>query len=94
MPTQQKNRYLLDIFLGLALFLALVWLALRIKSGLVYHWDWSAIWQYLFRYDTEKARWTTNLLDARLFHDDPPKCLGDPSGLFDRHNDGDHGRQP
>ena len=41
--------------------------ALRIKSGLVYHWDWSAIWQYLFRYDTEKARWTSNLLMHGFF---------------------------
>ncbi len=67
MPTQQKNRYVLDIFLSLALLLGLIWLAVRIRSELVYHWDWGAIWQYLFRYDTEKARWVTNLLMHGFF---------------------------
>jgi len=62
MPTRNANKYLLDIFLGLAIALIMVWLALRVKNSLVYHWDWNAVWQYLFRYDTEKAHWTANLL--------------------------------
>lgn len=67
MLTQQKNRYALDIFLGLFILMLVAWLATRIRSELVYHWDWGAIWQYLFRYDTEKARWVTNLLMHGFF---------------------------
>lgn len=67
MLTRNPNRYLLDIFLGLALLAVLTWLAMRIRSELVYHWDWGSIWQYLFRYDTDKARWVTNLLMHGFF---------------------------
>jgi polar amino acid transport system permease protein len=67
MPAHKNNRYFLDIFIGLALILALIWLIQRIKSDLVYQWDWSAIWQYLFRYDPQKAQWTPNLLMYGFF---------------------------
>lgn len=67
MPAQRIQKYALDILLCLALLSAVTWLAVRIRSELVYHWDWGAIWQYLFRYDTEKARWVTNLLMHGFF---------------------------
>ena len=40
----------------------------RITKGLSYKWDWSAIPQYLFRYDNDEGRWVPNLLMQGLFN--------------------------
>ncbi len=40
----------------------------RVKTGMHYNWDWSAIPQYLFRYDSETEKWLPNLLMEGLFN--------------------------
>jgi len=57
----------LDIGLSLTLLLAGVYIFYRIKVGLHYHWNWSAIPQYLFRYDEVHGRFVPNLLMQGLF---------------------------
>lgn len=39
-----------------------IYIALRIKVGLHYSWEWEAIPQFLFRFDPEKGKWVTNVL--------------------------------
>jgi len=42
--------------------LGIIYFYYRIRTSLNYNWDWSAIPQYLFRFDPEKGRWLPNLL--------------------------------
>lgn len=39
-----------------------VYLGYRIKTDLHYNWHWSAMPQYLFRYDPDSQSWVTNIL--------------------------------
>jgi polar amino acid transport system permease protein len=57
----------LDFVVLLLLLGTAVYILYRIKAGLHYKWNWSAIPQYLFRYDEESARWTPNVLMLGLF---------------------------
>ena len=50
-----------DTILLLLLTAALIVLAYRIEVGLSYQWKWSAIPQYLFRFDEEQG-WVANFL--------------------------------
>jgi polar amino acid transport system permease protein len=52
----------LDVILSLALVLAAIYIAYKIKIGLSYKWNWSAIPQYFFRYDPEQKQWVVNIL--------------------------------
>ena len=53
---------LLLLLAGVAAFLGY-----RAAVELNYHWNWGAMPQFLFRYDQESGRWTTNyLIDGLL----------------------------
>ena len=54
------------IIIGFVL-LAGAYLIYRVKVGLHYKWNWSAVPQYLFRFDRESNRWIPNLLMQGLF---------------------------
>ena len=56
------KRILPELVVGVGLLTAVVFLALRIHSGLNYRWDWGAIPQFLVRFDPELSRWVPNLL--------------------------------
>ncbi len=49
------------------LCIAGLWLLRRIMVGIDYHWNWSAIPQYLLRFDPEKKAWVVNILLRGLF---------------------------
>jgi polar amino acid transport system permease protein len=52
----------LDATVLLIVTAAGVYLAYRIQAGLHYRWHWSAIPQYLFRFDTVAGSWRPNVL--------------------------------
>jgi len=52
----------LDIIVAIALLAAGGYVAYRITMSLHYKWNWSAIPQYLFRYDQESNEWLPNVL--------------------------------
>ncbi|MFH0845398.1 MAG: amino acid ABC transporter permease [Pseudomonadota bacterium] len=52
----------LDLITVLFLLIAGITVLYRAKVGLHYSWNWSAIPQYLFRYDEMGQRWVPNLL--------------------------------
>ncbi|MGE0083378.1 MAG: amino acid ABC transporter permease [Desulfococcaceae bacterium] len=56
-----------DIFLGLLLLGAAIYIFYRISIGLHYHWKWELIPRYLFRYDPEKKQWVANLIMQGFF---------------------------
>lgn len=58
----------LDIVLASILFAAGAYVLYRITKGLHYKWDWAAVPQYLFRYDSDEGRWVPNLLMQGLFN--------------------------
>lgn len=51
-----------DLIIIPLVILSITYLLYRIKSNLHYNWDWGAIPQYLFRFDSGKGRWIPNLL--------------------------------
>jgi polar amino acid transport system permease protein len=53
---------LLDVIVAFVLLTAGAYVAYRITIGLHYKWNWSAIPQYLFRYDQESNSWLPNVL--------------------------------
>ncbi len=57
-----------DAVVFAAVAAALVFVALRVDSVLEYRWDWSAIPQYLVRFDPEEGRWVANLLLEGFFN--------------------------
>jgi polar amino acid transport system permease protein len=57
----------LDLILSLLLVLAAVYIAYKIKIGLSYRWNWSAIPQYFFRYDPQEKKWVANILMQGFF---------------------------
>ncbi|HUU42024.1 MAG TPA: amino acid ABC transporter permease [Desulfatiglandales bacterium] len=57
----------LDIAIIAVLCLVAAYLAYRVTVGLNYKWNWAAIPQYLFRYDSEEMRLVPNLLMQGLF---------------------------
>ncbi len=58
---------ILDMVLGLLVLAAAGYVALRMKVGIDYQWNWGAISQYLFRYDPESDTWVPNLLMQGFF---------------------------
>jgi polar amino acid transport system permease protein len=52
----------LDIIIAAALMTAGAYVAYRITAGIHYTWNWSAIPQYLFRYDKQSDSWMPNVL--------------------------------
>lgn len=64
----KKLRFtLLDVVIALALLAAVVWVSHRIRDGLNYRWEWGALPQYLFRFDSEQGRWLPNVLIQGFF---------------------------
>ena len=53
---------LLDITITVLLAAAIIYIVYRIRVGLHYRWNWAAIPQYLFRYDSETMKLVPNLL--------------------------------
>ncbi|PIE59151.1 MAG: amino acid ABC transporter permease [Desulfobulbus propionicus] len=62
----QPKLTLLDLFLLALLLAAAGYIIFKITVSLQYSWNWSAIPQYLFRYDREKQRWVANYLTDGL----------------------------
>lgn len=67
-PKWKRKIGFLDIALGLLLLVVGAYLIHRVVAGLNYKWDWTAIPQYLFRYDEDGERWVPNLLMQGLFN--------------------------
>lgn len=54
--------HLLDVVIFTLVVAAIAYIGYRVDSVLVYKWDWSAIPNYLFRYDEENQLLVANLL--------------------------------
>ena len=61
-PRRKYRIHLLDVVVIALAVAAIAYVAYRVESVLVYTWDWSAIPNYLFRYDEESHRLVPNLL--------------------------------
>lgn len=57
----------LDVLILFALLTGVFFVFHRIRDGLNYHWDWSAVPQYLFRWDPADAEWLPNVLMQGFF---------------------------
>ena len=51
-----------DLVIGVALMAIMGFVYYRITAVVHYRWEWSAIPQYLFRFDADSASWVPNLL--------------------------------
>lgn len=58
---------MLDVAVALALLAAAVYVIHRMRDGLNYRWEWSAVPQYLFRHDGEQGNWAANVLMQGFF---------------------------
>jgi polar amino acid transport system permease protein len=58
----------IDFIIIPLVILCIAYFFYRIKTGLHYDWDWGAIPQYLFRFDSQKSKWIPNLLMHGLFN--------------------------
>lgn len=67
LKTEKAKITLLDIIVVMLLIIIASYIVYRINIGLHYKWNWSAIPQYLFRYDPETMRLIPNLLMQGLF---------------------------
>ncbi len=57
-----SSSFFLSIVIPVFIAAFVLFLAYRLKIGLNYKWNWSAIPSYLFQYDPESGRWTANML--------------------------------
>ncbi len=62
MTTKKIKISLIDYLVIPAVIIGGIYFYYRIKTGMHYNWNWEAIPQYLFRFDSEKGRWLPNLL--------------------------------
>lgn len=62
MTGTRKSCISLDIFLLALIFSAAGYIGYRVMVQLNYTWNWSEIWQYLFRYDEQQDRFVANYL--------------------------------
>lgn len=58
---------LLDGIILAGIVLVAFYLFFKVRTGMAYHWNWSVIPQYLFRYDADRERWVANLLMEGFF---------------------------
>ncbi|MFH1982150.1 MAG: amino acid ABC transporter permease [Pseudomonadota bacterium] len=65
--TQRKRVSVLDLVLGVLLMALAGYVYYRIDRVMHYRWEWSAIPQYLFRYDADSGKWVPNLLMQGFF---------------------------
>jgi polar amino acid transport system permease protein len=61
-PKRKYRVHPLDVVVLVLVLAATAYIAYRVDSVLVYTWDWSAIPNYLFRYDDQSQRLIPNLL--------------------------------
>jgi polar amino acid transport system permease protein len=67
-PHGKKPRFsILDVAIALALLAAAVFVFHRIRDGLNYRWEWSALPQYFFKHGSEQGRWAPNVLMQGFF---------------------------
>lgn len=67
-PGGKKTRFTkVDLVLILCLVGIVALLVYRVRVGLNYHWNWSVIPQYLFRFDTKAERWVPNMIMQGFF---------------------------
>jgi len=60
---QSKKKWgILDTVIVTVIILVIIYLVYRVQGTLHYRWNWGAIPQYLFRFDTDTGRWLPNLL--------------------------------
>ena len=59
---RRKKNIGLDCILLALIVSAIGYLGYRVTMQLQYVWHWSALWQYLFRYDQQEHRWVANYL--------------------------------
>jgi len=60
-----KKKYrpkILDVVVICVLLVFVLYLAQKITTGIYYKWNWAVIPQYLFRYDSSRGAWVSNLL--------------------------------
>ena len=62
MITKVKKISSFDIAIALLILAAAGYIFYRIKVSLHYNWNWGAIPQYLWRYDSDAERWIPNVL--------------------------------
>ena len=53
---------IIDLVLGALIIAFSIYIIDKISVGLSYHWNWSAIPQYFFRYDPDAGNWKQNVL--------------------------------
>lgn len=61
-PAKPEPIKKLDILIIASVLAVLAWLVYRANVALAYHWDWSAIWHFVLRYDEETQGYVPNLL--------------------------------
>ena len=61
-PAQTKRLTPTDLVIGVALMVLMGFVYYRITAVVHYRWEWNAIPQYLFRFDTDSGSWVPNLL--------------------------------
>lgn len=66
-PVRREPVKKLDILIVTTVLAVVVWLVYRTHVALAYHWDWSAIWHFVIRYDEEAQGYVPNLLLEGLF---------------------------
>lgn len=62
MVRRKRGITTLDVAVIAIILTALAYLVYRTTVVIDYHWNWSVIPQYMFRYDEERGRWVVNLL--------------------------------
>jgi polar amino acid transport system permease protein len=66
LPDKKLKLGPLDLVLVILIAGFAVYLALRLKSGLNYNWNWAVIPQFLFRFDQDQGRWVAGLITQGL----------------------------
>ncbi|MDM8517894.1 amino acid ABC transporter permease [Desulfobacterales bacterium HSG16] len=59
---QKKRITLLDIILGSMIAAGFFWFVYRMNVVIEYKWNWAAIPEYMFRFDSEKRAWVPNMI--------------------------------
>ncbi|MGB0847743.1 MAG: amino acid ABC transporter permease [Thiolinea sp.] len=61
-PVKREPLKRLDIFIIAVVLALLGWLIYRTNVALAYHWNWSAVWQFVLRFDEDTQGYVPNLL--------------------------------
>ncbi|RQD57668.1 MAG: amino acid ABC transporter permease [Desulfonatronovibrio sp. MSAO_Bac4] len=67
MPTERYRPTALDVTLVILLLFTGIFLYLRVVKGLEYNWEWSIIFQYIYRYDEHTESWVPGMLMRGFF---------------------------